>query len=140
MLLVEFGVDHGVFGPDVLKDIEGAVKSGRFLRPAAPEPPPPQPAPPLEMGWKPTEEMLDNRRDYHQKRIFTIDPTSAKDLGDDLHIELLPDGRFEIGVHIADVLHFITPGSAVDSEELRRATMVYLVDRVVPMLPKPLCE
>jgi DIS3-like exonuclease 2 len=84
--------------------------------------------------------MLVGRRDYRDRRVFTIDPTSARDLDDALHVASLPDGRVEIGVHIADVSHFLRPGSAVDAEALRRATTVYLVNDVIPMLPRPLCE
>ncbi|KAL7522669.1 hypothetical protein ACHAWX_007355 [Stephanocyclus meneghinianus] len=133
-LLVEHDVDHGEFLPAVLRDVDEAVKSGRFLEPnnghALEE----------EMGWKPTAEMCRGRRDYRKHRVFTIDPTTARDLDDALHVTQLPDGRVEIGVHIADVSHFVKPGSAVDEEALRRATTVYLVDRVIPMLPRPLCE
>jgi DIS3-like exonuclease 2 len=84
--------------------------------------------------------MLVGRRDYRNQRIFTIDPTTARDLDDALHIQTLPDGRIEIGVHIADVSHFVQPDTEVDREAERRATTVYLVDRVIPMLPRPLCE
>ncbi|KAL9186602.1 hypothetical protein ACHAXT_005840 [Thalassiosira profunda] len=126
-LLVENGVDHGDFVPAVLRDVETSVKSGRFYQDG-------------EMGWRPTEEMCRGRRDYRKQRIFTIDPTTAKDLDDALHITPLPDGRVEIGVHIADVSHFIQPKTAVDEEAQKRATTVYLVNGIVPMLPKPLCE
>ena len=125
-LIVENGVDHGEFSPDVLRDVEESVKSGRFFDKE-------------DMGWKPTEEMCRGRRDYRNHRVFTIDPTTAKDLDDALHITPLPDGRVEIGVHIADVSHFIQPDSAVDTEALKRATTVYLVNDVIPMLPRPLC-
>lgn len=128
-LLLEFDVDHGEFGPGVLKDVENSVQSGRFQQKDS-----------QELGWKPTEDMLRGRRDYRQERIFTIDPTTAKDLDDALHINELEDGRIEIGVHIADVSHFVTHESNVDVEAARRTTTVYLVDRVIPMLPKPLCE
>ena len=84
--------------------------------------------------------MRKGRRDYRGERVFTIDPTTAKDLDDALHIKLLPDGKVEIGVHIADVSHFIKPNSHVDKEAQNRATTVYLVDRTVPMLPRPLCK
>ena len=68
------------------------------------------------------------------------DPTTAKDLDDAMHVTRKADGKVEIGVHIADVSAFVSPDSAVDKEALRRATTVYLVDRTVPMLPRPLCE
>ena len=128
-LLLEFGVDHGDFGPEVLRDVESSVKSGRFQEEGS-----------SDLGWKPTPEMYEGRRDYRKERIFTIDPTTAKDLDDALHIKQLPDGRVEIGVHIADVSHFLSPGTHVDEEAARRTTTVYLVDRVIPMLPRPLCE
>ncbi|CAB9512608.1 DIS3-like exonuclease 2 [Seminavis robusta] len=131
-LLMENHVDHGEFTPQVLKDVEDAVQSGVYvMNPNSPA---------AELGWKPTPEMLKGRRDYRNERIFTIDPTTAKDLDDALHIKELPDGRIELGVHIADVSAFVTPGSNVDDEAARRTTTVYLVDRTVPMLPRPLCE
>lgn len=130
-LLVENGVDHGEFTPGVLRDVESAVKSGRFYDRNKDS---------GEMGWRPTKAMLRGRRDYRKTRVFTIDPTTAKDLDDALHITPLPDGRVEIGVHIADVSHFVRPDTDVDAEALKRATTVYLVNGIVPMLPKPLCE
>jgi len=130
-LLVENGVDHGEFTPGVLRDVERAVKSGRFYDRKKDS---------GEMGWRPTKSMLRGRRDYRKTRVFTIDPTTAKDLDDALHITPLPDGRVEIGVHIADVSHFVQPDTDVDAEALKRATTVYLVNGIVPMLPKPLCE
>lgn len=136
-LLVENGVDHGEFPATVLRDVDEAVESGRFLEDKASHD---EGVVEKDMGWKPTEEMCRGRRDYRSHRIFTIDPTTAKDLDDALHITPLPDGRVEIGVHIADVSHFIQPGSAVDEEAMRRATTVYLVNDVIPMLPRPLCE
>ena len=129
-LLMDYGVNHGEFAPSVLKDVEDAVASGRMKIPNQDG----------ELGWEPTKEMIQGRRDYRNERIFTIDPTTAKDLDDALHIKSLPDGRVEIGVHIADVSHFVTPGTNVDEEAERRSTTVYLVDRTVPMLPRPLCE
>lgn len=128
-LLSEFGVDHGEFEPSVLKDVEESVNSGRILDDKE-----------GDLGWAPTPDMYKGRRDYRKERIFTIDPTTAKDLDDALHIKPLSDGRVEIGVHIADVSHFIKPESDVDCEASRRATTIYLVDRTVPMLPRPLCE
>jgi len=136
-LLMENQVNHGEFSPEVLKDVEDAVQSGVYLMEAQDNDKNVEGA---QMGWKPTADMYKGRRDYRDERIFTIDPTTAKDLDDALHIKQLPDGRIELGVHIADVSAFVTPGSAVDKEALRRATTVYLVDRTVPMLPRPLCE
>lgn len=81
---------------------------------------------------------IDKRRDFRNITTFTIDPADAKDFDDALSIRLLEDGIYEIGVHIADVTHYLRPGSILDEEALRRATSVYLVDRVVPMLPERL--
>ena len=127
-LLAEYCVDHGDFSSDVFKVVEDAVNSGRIVNDAG------------ELEWEPTPDMLKGRRDFRNERIFTIDPTTAKDLDDALHIKKLPDGRVEIGVHIADVSYFVSQDTAVDHEAIRRATTVYLVDRTIPMLPRPLCE
>ncbi len=78
------------------------------------------------------------RLDLREKRIFTIDPEDAKDFDDAIHIEPLDNGNFEVGVHIADVSHYVRPGTALDEEALERGTSVYLVDRVIPMLPEAL--
>mgnify|MGYP000845521979 FL=1 len=78
------------------------------------------------------------RLDLRQKRVFTIDPSDAKDFDDALHIEQLDDDRFEVGVHIADVSYYVQPHSTLDNEASLRATSVYLVDRVIPMLPEKL--
>jgi exoribonuclease R len=95
-LLMENQVDHGEFSPEVLKNVEDAVQSGVYLMSEAKDG-----MKSAELGWKPTPEMYKGRRDYRSQRIFTIDPTTAKDLDDALHIKQLPDGRVEIGVHIA---------------------------------------
>jgi DIS3-like exonuclease 2 len=130
-LLCEYNVDHGdEFPAPVLQDVEKAVRSGVYQREEN-----------GELGWKPTPDMYIGRRDYRDQRIFTIDPTTAKDLDDALHITQLPDGEtVEVGVHIADVSYFVRPNTEVDREAVRRATTVYLVDRTIPMLPRPLCE
>jgi ribonuclease R len=83
-------------------------------------------------------EELKNRRDFRHITTFTIDPVDAKDFDDALSIKKLENGNWEIGVHIADVSHYVTPGSLVDDEATDRATSVYLVDRVIPMLPEAL--
>lgn len=80
----------------------------------------------------------ETRRDFRNITTFTIDPADAKDFDDALSIRQLEDGIYEIGVHIADVSYYIKPGSLLDEEALKRATSVYLVDRVVPMLPEVL--
>ena len=81
---------------------------------------------------------LENRRDFRQVLTFTIDPVDAKDFDDALSLKRLENGRLEIGVHIADVSHYVRPGTAMDREALKRSNSVYLVDRVIPMLPEQL--
>ncbi len=85
-----------------------------------------------------TAEEYAQRRDMRDVVTFTIDPADAKDFDDALSIRKLRDGVWEVGVHIADVTHYVTPGSIVDTEAVNRATSVYLVDRTVPMLPERL--
>ena len=81
---------------------------------------------------------LSERLDYRDVLTFTIDPVDAKDFDDALSVQPLKNGNFEIGVHIADVAHYVYPGSALDKEAQLRATSVYLPDRVCPMLPEKL--
>ena len=81
---------------------------------------------------------IKKRRDFRKTTTFTIDPADAKDFDDALSFEFLENGNYEIGVHIADVTHYVTPESALEQEAFLRATSVYLVDRVVPMLPEKL--
>jgi ribonuclease R len=81
---------------------------------------------------------IKKRRDFRKITTFTIDPVDAKDFDDALSFEFLDNGNYEIGVHIADVTHYVTPESALEQEAFMRATSVYLVDRVVPMLPEKL--
>ena len=85
-----------------------------------------------------TPEEIAKRRDFRNVTTFTIDPFDAKDFDDALSYRLLENGNYEVGVHIADVSHYIVPDSALDKEALDRATSVYLVDRVIPMLPERL--
>ena len=80
------------------------------------------------------------RRDFTDECIFTIDPSTAKDLDDALHCKKVSHGRYEVGVHIADVSHFVKPESKVDEVASQRCTSVYLVQKVIPMLPPILCE
>lgn len=78
------------------------------------------------------------RRDFRETLTFTIDPADAKDFDDAISFKKLENGNFEVGVHIADVTHFVLPDSPVDKEAYERGTSVYLVDRVIPMLPERL--
>ena len=84
------------------------------------------------------QEELKNRRDFRDTTTFTIDPFDAKDFDDALSFKELANGNYEIGVHIADVSHYVRRGSAMDKEALKRSNSVYLVDRVIPMLPEQL--
>ena len=84
------------------------------------------------------EEEIVKRRDMRNVLTFTIDPKDAKDFDDALSFEKLANGNFEIGIHIADVSHYLQEGTILDDEAYQRATSVYLVDRVVPMLPEVL--
>lgn len=107
--------------------------------------------------WHVTAADVAQRKDYRRHRVFSIDPPTAKvctgglimcaasltdvqDLDDALSVERLDNGLLRIGVHIADVSHFVTPGTALDEEAERRGTSVYLVEKVIPMLPPLLCE
>jgi len=85
-----------------------------------------------------TEQEIAKRRDFRDILTFTIDPFDAKDFDDAISFKRLDNGNYEVGVHIADVSHYIIPDSALDKEALDRATSVYLVDRVIPMLPERL--
>ena len=79
--------------------------------------------------WKIPENEFQKRKDLRKKRIFTIDPSTAKDLDDALHVTDIGNGMYEIGVHIADVSYFVTPGNELDKEASIRATTVYLVQK-----------
>ncbi len=136
-LLIQNNVDHGIYTPELqepLREILGeklfqqCVSCNDELADAEIQP------------WEiPPSEIL-KRRDLRAYRIFTIDPPNAKDLDDALHITPLDDGTYEIGVHIADVSYFLKPGTVLDIEARKRATSVYLVQKVIPMLPSILCE
>jgi ribonuclease R len=90
----------------------------------------------IDAGITPAE--VKKRRDMRGISTFTIDPADAKDFDDALSIRRLDSGNWEIGVHIADVTHYVRPGDEIDAEAVNRATSVYLVDRTVPMLPEKL--
>lgn len=85
-----------------------------------------------------TKEDIAKREDFRKVTTFTIDPHDAKDFDDALSFKKLDNGNFQIGVHIADVSHYVTPGDVIDEEAIKRATSVYLVDRTIPMLPERL--
>ncbi|XP_068165928.1 DIS3-like exonuclease 2 [Antennarius striatus] len=95
---------------------------------------------PQDAPWTVPPQELSRRRDLRKECVFTIDPTTARDLDDALSCKLLPDGNFEVGVHIADVSYFVEENTALDAAASQRATSVYLVQKVVPMLPRLLCE
>ncbi|KAJ8274659.1 hypothetical protein COCON_G00092840 [Conger conger] len=115
-ILMEYDVDFSEFSEDVLQCL------------------------PQNLPWTIPPGELRKRRDLRKECIFTIDPATARDLDDALSCKLLPDGNFEVGVHIADVSHFVEEGKALDMVASQRATSVYLVQKVVPMLPRLLCE
>ncbi|GLT82513.1 hypothetical protein SLE2022_008780 [Rubroshorea leprosula] len=96
--------------------------------------------PPLP--WSVSSEDLANpiRLDLRHVRVFSVDPPGCKDIDDALHCTALPDGNYEVGVHIADVTNFVYPGTPLDDEASQRGTSVYLVERRIDMLPKPLTE
>ncbi|XP_054809171.1 exosome complex exonuclease RRP44 homolog A [Prosopis cineraria] len=96
--------------------------------------------PPLP--WSVSSEDLSNpiRLDLRNLHVFSVDPPGCKDIDDALHCSALPNGNFEVGVHIADVTNFVHPGTPLDDEASQRGTSVYLVERRIDMLPKPLTE
>ena len=87
-----------------------------------------------------TEQDYKEREDFRDVTTFTIDPHDAKDFDDALSIRKLAKNMWEVGVHIADVSHYVTEGSVIDKEAQKRATSIYLVDRTIPMLPERLCN
>uniref|UniRef100_A0A2K5JAT3 RNB domain-containing protein n=1 Tax=Colobus angolensis palliatus TaxID=336983 RepID=A0A2K5JAT3_COLAP len=115
-ILTEYGVDFSDFSSEVLECL------------------------PQGLPWTIPPEEFSERRDLRKDCIFTIDPSTARDLDDALSCKPLADGNFEVGVHIADVSYFVPEGSDLDKVAAERATSVYLVQKVVPMLPRLLCE
>uniref|UniRef100_A0A7C9AS55 Uncharacterized protein n=1 Tax=Opuntia streptacantha TaxID=393608 RepID=A0A7C9AS55_OPUST len=94
------------------------------------------------LPWSVSSEHLSdpNREDLRHVRVFSVDPPGCRDIDDALHCTPLPNGNFEVGVHIADVTNFVHPGTPLDDEASQRGTSVYLVERRIDMLPKPLTE
>ncbi|XP_028365380.1 DIS3-like exonuclease 2 isoform X2 [Phyllostomus discolor] len=116
-ILTEYGVDFSDFSSEVLECL------------------------PQDLPWTVPPEEFSKRRDLRKDCIFTIDPSTARDLDDALSCKPLADGdAYEVGVHIADVSYFVPEGSELDKVAAQRATSVYLVQKVVPMLPRMLCE
>ncbi|XP_007941999.1 DIS3-like exonuclease 2 [Orycteropus afer afer] len=115
-ILTEYGVDFSDFSSQVLECL------------------------PQNLPWTIPQEEFSKRRDLRKACVFTIDPSTARDLDDALSCKPLTDGNFEVGVHIADVSYFVPEGSDLDRVATERATSVYLVQKVVPMLPRLLCE
>ncbi|KAM4836382.1 DIS3-like exonuclease 2 isoform 1-T1 [Thomomys bottae] len=115
-ILTEYGVDFSDFSSEVLECL------------------------PQTLPWTIPPEEFNNRRDFRKDCVFTIDPSTARDLDDALSCKPLTNGTFEVGVHIADVSYFIPEGSSLDKVAAERTTSVYLVQKVVPMLPRLLCE
>ncbi|XP_070278499.1 DIS3-like exonuclease 2 isoform X2 [Myotis yumanensis] len=116
-ILTEYGVDFSDFSSEVLECL------------------------PQDLPWTIPPEEFSKRRDLRKDCIFTIDPSTARDLDDALSCKLLADGNtYEVGVHIADVSYFVPEGSELDQVAAQRATSVYLVQKVIPMLPRALCE
>ncbi|GLC34112.1 hypothetical protein PLESTB_000838700 [Pleodorina starrii] len=96
--------------------------------------------PPLPWAVGPSELSDPRRTDLRHLCVASVDPPGCKDIDDALHVRTLPNGNYELGVHIADVTHFLKPATAMDLEAAQRATTVYLVQRRIDMLPKPLTE
>ena len=115
-ILLEYGIDSGPFSDEALACL------------------------PQETPWKVPCEELKYRRDFRDDCVFTIDPLTARDLDDAVHCKKLADDLFEVGVHIADVSFFVRSRTALDEVAAERATSTYMVQKVVPMLPRRLCE
>eukprot|EP00092_Neocalanus_flemingeri_P038908 GFUD01042357.1.p1 GENE.GFUD01042357.1~~GFUD01042357.1.p1 ORF type:complete len:1022 (-),score=322.61 GFUD01042357.1:47-3049(-) len=116
-LLMENNIEYGEFPPEALANL-----------------------PENFQNWSIPPQEIKRRRDFRNECVFTIDPLTARDLDDALSVTLEPSGLYRVGVHIADVSYFVRDGTALDRVAGERATSTYLVERVVPMLPRPLCE
>ncbi len=88
----------------------------------------------------PSDKDYEGRKDFRKTTTFTIDPADAKDFDDALSFRRMKNGNYEVGVHIADVSHYVLPGTRIDQEAYTRGTSIYLVDRTIPMLPEKLCN
>nr|CAB3238077.1 DIS3-like exonuclease 2 [Phallusia mammillata] len=95
---------------------------------------------PKDLPWMIPQEERSKRRDFTKECIFSIDPSTARDLDDALHCRKLESGHFEVGVHIADVSYFVKPKTELDKVASSRCTTVYMVEKAIPMLPSMLCE
>ena len=91
-------------------------------------------------NWRPSAEEMARRWDLRHIEVCSVDPPGCKDIDDALHCSVLPNGNYEVGVHIADVTHFVKSNSDIDREAARRCTTVYMVDRRTDMLPGLLTE
>ena len=91
-------------------------------------------------NWKIPQDEIDRRLDIRHLCICSVDPIGCKDIDDALHCRILSNGNYEVGVHIADVTHFVRAGTEIDKEAARRCTTVYLVDKRTDMLPGLLTE
>ena len=116
-LLVENSIDASPFPPQVLADLPQASAFQHIL-----------------------SQQIPLRRDFRQERVCTIDPSTARDLDDAIHIKSCGDGTFEVGVHIADVSFFVRAGTSIDSYAATRGTTTYLTQYCLPMLPHTLSE
>lgn len=142
-LLQQYGVDHGEFRPEVLASLDGFRENVVPVRPDGtplPEGEAVEGADDMPTAYRIPPEERERRRDLTGLRIFTIDPSTAKDLDDAVHVRAVAPGVYELGVHIADVTYFVRPRTALDEEAQRRATTVYLVQKALPMLPRLLSD
>ncbi len=126
--VVEILGDAGQPGVDIVSVARSFDLAGRFSAQAMAEA--------ERTSERIPESEIQRRLDWRQELTFTIDPVDAKDFDDAVSLKLLESGNYLLGVHIADVSHYVTPGSQLDRESQDRATSVYLVDRVIPMLPE----
>lgn len=115
-ILVENAVEYGEFPDAVLKCL------------------------PQEEIWQIPKKEIEKRRDFRQQCVFTIDPATARDMDDAVSCSRLDNGNYEVGVHIADVTYFVEQGTVLDKFASERSTSVYLIQKVIPMLPRLLCD